>query len=278
MTSTPDIPAAANTQLYEALARFQAKLPAVSKGGTAQIQSSKGSYSYRYADLADVSQKVLPLLGAVGLAFTSRPTLDAGQLVLAYSLVHSSGERLDGIYPLAGGGNPQAIGSAITYARRYCLCAVTGVAPDDDDDDAQAASPTGHAAQAADAQADGSDLGIWQDVVDAITSQDDADKAIADLRDALRQRQILPARATRIREAIKTKAATLPVASQADELAQQLAVQAQTATDIATLRGIHDEAKRAGKLGVPVSADDYTGTLLTLISGRKAELEERHPA
>ena len=36
-------------------------------------------------------------------------------------------------------GTPQTIGGAITYARRYALLAVTGVAPDDDDDDGQAA-------------------------------------------------------------------------------------------------------------------------------------------
>jgi ribosomal protein S20 len=52
--------------------------------------------------------------------------------------LHTSGEKVSGEYPLPTGGSPQALGSAITYARRYCLCAVTGVAADDDDDGAAA--------------------------------------------------------------------------------------------------------------------------------------------
>jgi hypothetical protein len=131
--------------LFAALASVQAQLPKIGKGQTADT----GKYTYRYADLADVSQEILPRLGAAGLAFTSRPTILDGQFVLAYSLVHFSGEREDGIYPLPSSGTPQQIGSAITYARRYCLCAVTGVAPDSDDDDGAAAEAGHHQADAA---------------------------------------------------------------------------------------------------------------------------------
>jgi hypothetical protein len=54
--------------------------------------------------------------------------------VLAYRLGHVDGGEICGFYPL-GTGTPQQLGSAITYARRYCLCAVTGVAPGGEDDD-----------------------------------------------------------------------------------------------------------------------------------------------
>jgi hypothetical protein len=123
--------------LFEALARFQAELPAIRKGQTADT----GTYKYDYADLADVSSAVLPRLGAVGLAFFARPTVrDDGRFGLAYSLVHGpSGEREDGWYNLPTDLSPQKIGGLITYARRYCLCAVTGVAPAGDDDDAAGA-------------------------------------------------------------------------------------------------------------------------------------------
>jgi hypothetical protein len=136
--------------LFAALAVLQADLPKIAKGETAQVKSDKGNYSYKYADLADVSQHILPRLSAVGLAFTSRPTLIDGQFVLAYSLTHLSGEREDGVYPLPSTGSPQQIGSAITYARRYSLCAVTGAAPDSDDDDAAGAEHS-HRQSAADA-------------------------------------------------------------------------------------------------------------------------------
>lgn len=125
--------------LTAALAEVQANLPSVGKTETAQVKSDKGSYSYHYADLAAVSKAVLPLLGKHGLAFVARPTLSEGRLVLAYELRHKNGESIGGEYPLSGN-TPQQVGSAITYARRHCLCSVTGVAPESDDDDAKAAS------------------------------------------------------------------------------------------------------------------------------------------
>ena len=127
--------------LAAALAELQSKLPRIGKDKKAKVRTKTGAdYTYDYANLATVSREILPLLGESGLSFTARPTLrEDGKFVLAYSLLHVSGEREDGVYPLPSGGTPQEIGSAITYARRYCLCAVTGAAPDDDDDDAQAA-------------------------------------------------------------------------------------------------------------------------------------------
>jgi ERF superfamily protein len=119
--------------LAAALAQLQTQLPKIRKSETAQVRSEKGSYSYSYADLAGISEQLLPIMGKLGLSFTSRPTLSGDRFVLAYRLWHTSGECLDGEYPLPAGGTPQQVGSAITYGRRYCLCAVTGIAPEDDD-------------------------------------------------------------------------------------------------------------------------------------------------
>lgn len=119
--------------LNAALAAVQRELPRIRKDQTADA----GQYSYSYADLATVSAQLLPLLGANGLAFTAWPMAIDGKLVLRYSLLHESGESMTGDYPIKGG-SPQQLGSEITYARRYCLCAVTGVSPDEDDDAAAA--------------------------------------------------------------------------------------------------------------------------------------------
>lgn len=128
------------TGINAALAELQTQLPRISKDLTAKVQTKTGgNYTYTYADLALISREVLPLLGKLGLSFVSRPTTVNGKFVLVYELRHVSGEMLDGEYPLPDRGTPQEIGGAITYARRYCLCAVTGVAPDDDDHDAIAA-------------------------------------------------------------------------------------------------------------------------------------------
>lgn len=128
----------AHETLAAALAAFQAALPRIGKDNRATVKSDKGTYTYTYANLADVSEKVLPLLARHGLSFSTKPTLHEDRFVLEYRLRHTSGEEDIGYYPL-GNGTPQQVGSAITYARRYALCAVTGVAPDVDDDDGQAA-------------------------------------------------------------------------------------------------------------------------------------------
>lgn len=126
--------------LAEALAVLMTKLPEIKKDQIADVKTDKARYSYNYADLAKISRALLPILGELGLSFTSTPTiLDDGRFVLAYELLHVTGESKPGRYPLPTSGTPQSVGSAITYARRYCLCAVTGVAPEDDDDDAGAA-------------------------------------------------------------------------------------------------------------------------------------------
>lgn len=127
--------------LASALASVQAALPTVHKNRTANT----GSYSYKYADLNDVASAIHPLLGAAGLAFIARPTLDEeGRFVLAYELRHVGGESVTGNYPLPDPAKvqPQQIGSALTYARRYTLCSVTGVVPDEDDDGQAAQSTT----------------------------------------------------------------------------------------------------------------------------------------
>lgn len=126
--------------LVEALARFQAELPEVLKAEVAKVPGKEGKqgYQYSYADLAAVTAAALPLLGSLGVVWITKPTLADGRLVLAYKLQHVSGQAEEGMYPLPDRGSPQELGGAITYARRYALCSVTGIAPDDDDDAAQA--------------------------------------------------------------------------------------------------------------------------------------------
>lgn len=123
--------------LAEALVRLQADLPEIKRTEKADVQTAKGSFSYTYANLANLTAQILPRLSALGLSWSCRPTLADGKFVLEYELLHVSGQSRTGQMPLAGS-TPQAQGSAITYARRYCLCAVTGVAPEEDDDAAAA--------------------------------------------------------------------------------------------------------------------------------------------
>lgn len=124
-------------KIAAALAKFQAALPVITKDSTADT----GKYSYDYAGLDAISPIILPLLSEVGIAYTAVPDWTAQGFGLRASLIHTSGEFIEGFYPLGSPSNPaQAIGSAITYARRYALLSLTGVAPVGSDDDGKAGS------------------------------------------------------------------------------------------------------------------------------------------
>jgi ERF superfamily len=143
MTMPEPLPAEPCKTLAEALAALQARLPRVAKDHTASVTSQRTgkTHKYDYADLTDVSEAILPVMASLGLSFTACPTMVDGQFVLDYALRHVSGSltSVGGLYPLPTEGTPQEVGSAITYARRYTLCAVTGLAPGGDDDDGQGA-------------------------------------------------------------------------------------------------------------------------------------------
>jgi hypothetical protein len=137
----PPVPGPPAT-LAEALARLQAQMPRVAKEHTANVQTKTGgNYKYAYADLTDCSAALYPVMAPLGLSFTARPGMMDGSFVLDYTLMHVSGDTIRGAYPLPDPDRlgPQDLGKAITYARRYALCAVTGLAPGGDDDDAQSA-------------------------------------------------------------------------------------------------------------------------------------------
>lgn len=125
-------------KIAQALADFQADMPAVSKNKRAEVPTkSGGKYTYTYADLADVSAQAMPLLRKNGLAFSACPRRTDHGYELVGLLLHTSGESLQGALPLHGN-QPQEIGSALTYARRYLLGCMTGLVTDDDDDGATA--------------------------------------------------------------------------------------------------------------------------------------------
>lgn len=123
--------------LAAALITLQTRLPRITKDAEGQA----GQRVTKYLSLSALHAAVFPLLAEVGLAWICLPTMTTGdRFVLMYKLVHvATGEEEIGEYPLPESGGSQALGSAITYARRYALTAVLGIAPADDDDDGHAA-------------------------------------------------------------------------------------------------------------------------------------------
>ena len=127
--------------LAAALAAFQAEMPTVHKGKTARVpMKAGGSYTYKYADLADVVKAAHPNLARHGLSFTACPRhVDGAGFVLVGVLRHESGESDEGMLPIQGR-TAQEIGSSLTYNRRYLLGCMTGVVTDEDEDGSLAAT------------------------------------------------------------------------------------------------------------------------------------------
>ena len=170
----------AESAFAAALAIVQSNMPQVGKDKSASIRSDKGSYTYKYADLASILDAVSPVAAAQGFSFMATPTLSAGgAFVLRYCLLHKGGHREGGEYPLPdpSRNTPQQVGSHITYARRYVYCAMLGVAADEDDDGrAGAISPGKRAAETPRPVVDGSAASLQvppmgSDIVDKTTGE-----------------------------------------------------------------------------------------------------------
>lgn len=129
-------------QLAAALVAAQGAFPHLTKGKIARVPTKNGGeYSYRYADLADILTAVGPALSANGLAVTALPDrTEDGRPALTTRLLHASGQWVEATAELRvdPAATPQGYGSALTYGRRYALCAALGIAADEDDDGALA--------------------------------------------------------------------------------------------------------------------------------------------
>jgi hypothetical protein len=131
--------------LLDALLAVQAEAPTLKKDRTAKIPTKNGGeYSYSYAALDGIVETVRPLLTKNGLVWSAKPSwMENVGPSLKYKLAHApSREFEEGEMPLmlAADQAAQDMGSAITYMRRYALCAVLDLVADTDDDGALASS------------------------------------------------------------------------------------------------------------------------------------------
>jgi len=118
-------------ELSVALTAFQKSAPKITKDKTANI----GNYSYDYADLASIWDKIRGSLADNKLSVIQSPTTQGTEPALTTILAHSSGQWVEDTMPLKiTQETPQGQGSAITYARRYMLSAMLGIVADSDND------------------------------------------------------------------------------------------------------------------------------------------------
>ncbi|MGB1216147.1 MAG: ERF family protein [Pikeienuella sp.] len=131
---TTDAVAAPHQGIAVALAVAQAKM------GKALKSSQNPHFKSKYADLASVVDACMPALNECGIAVIQPTTDDEGGRFVETILIHGeSGEQLSCRVPLIIQKNDmQGYGSAVTYARRYGLMSMAGIAPEDDDGNAAA--------------------------------------------------------------------------------------------------------------------------------------------
>jgi hypothetical protein len=128
--------------LAAALAKAQAELVNPEKSLTAKIQTGRpaeGERTFRYAPLSSGLDIVRKTLGQHEIATLQTTAIDqtAGMVNLITTLAHASGEWIASdwpVCPIAETANPQRMGAALTYARRYALFTLVGIAGEDDID------------------------------------------------------------------------------------------------------------------------------------------------
>ena len=126
--------------LAAALAKAQAAIANPEKSLTATIVSPfprEGSRTFRYASLSAGLDLVRKCLGQQEIAIVQATTIDrdSGLIKLTTSLVHSSGEWMSSdwpVCPVSETAAPHRLGAALTYARRYALFTLVGIAGEDD--------------------------------------------------------------------------------------------------------------------------------------------------
>lgn len=120
-------------EIMAAIQNVQQDAGAIQKASTGQV----GTRAYKYAGLNEVWQAVSPLLKQNDLVITQSPSIEAGVgQVFTTTIYHiKSGQSITERMPLIlQKDDPQGIGSAITYYRRYMLMSMLGLVPDDDTD------------------------------------------------------------------------------------------------------------------------------------------------
>lgn len=128
------------TKLAAALSKAQGEIE------NAEKNANNSHFGSKYADLAEIINTVRPVLTKHGLSVVQIPGYESGVVTVDTMLLHESGEWLSGVSAApAPKQDPQGVGSAVTYLRRYSLAAVCAIAQEDDD--GNAASRTNGSAQ-----------------------------------------------------------------------------------------------------------------------------------
>lgn len=194
---TAIVAAAPLGELAKALAAAQAEMKPAAK------DSENPHFKSKYADLEAINEaaRVLSKHGIAVLCVPSGWT--ENRIIVRGMLVHSSGQSIEGVLemPVSQPNNPQAVGSALSYSRRYLIASLANIAAGDDDGNEAASGTTTEpkkaqprtvppkveqqgAPQSTDKGAPGADRAIkyTDDLIDGLTGPEDVDAATSVLK------------------------------------------------------------------------------------------------
>lgn len=131
-------------KIAEALSKAQGMMkPAI-------YDNTNPHFRARYATLTAVMEAARPALSQNGIALLQSTTVETEPVMrvgVTTMLMHASGQWIRGTLHLKPvNDTPQAVGSALTYARRYSLSALVGIVADEDDDAEKANGRNGNSA------------------------------------------------------------------------------------------------------------------------------------
>ncbi|WP_242487659.1 ERF family protein [Bacillus sp. TH17] len=118
------------TELAKALVKFNSEVTKIAK------DADNPFFKNNYATLDTIIDEIRPILSKHGLSIMQIPSGDGQNVTLKTLLLHESGEWLesDALTMKPVKNDPQAVGSCITYARRYSLAAFLSLNTGEDDD------------------------------------------------------------------------------------------------------------------------------------------------
>lgn len=163
----------AKKAFLDALARFQTMVPVIKKTRKANINSQKGNYSYKFADLGAITGQIKEALKDCGLSYRWEFQPQGGGLKVTCFISHRDGHTettsMEAGKDMSGGKNDiQQIGSTQTYLQRYTLIGALGLSTADEDND-------GRGAQTAQPQqprlTEEEILNQWQQSVDGVSTR-----------------------------------------------------------------------------------------------------------
>jgi hypothetical protein len=121
MQTSPEI-----HELVTALAQARSLFPPIARNKTVAVKSDRGAYTFSYATLDEILDRITPVLGAHGLALLCGVAAEDGVVRVTTRLAHRSGQWIEDTIAVPRPAKLQELGSCITYLKRYGASAARG--------------------------------------------------------------------------------------------------------------------------------------------------------